>query len=325
MICYVRVPAKLHSEPQNNYSKVLKLLNLPASNCNGGGITFSLVRFKPRKESQNQFLSSAMISIVRFLYIMENTRTTTPKNGWKRVLSVRYSEIETYILNSEIVITKVFGVIEHGISIIYETLIKSQRKFCIITMAPYLSETQLVDFLNNGYIILRNVIPAAMLQKAETLTDAGYNRTDPDVQGAPFRHLREHPDLLALFSETLLNRAASQLLGGSENVCLREGAPQVAYTEPFEKERPSKWSLSATALNEPHPAKRWHVDSSHGRFGPIASDFMILVGVALSEGQNVDQNHGQLVVFPSTYLHSKSRVPVPISDSYPVVFQIVAQ
>lgn len=170
-----------------------------------------------------------------------------------------------------------------------------------MTKSSMLSESQLQAFLKDGFIILRNVVPKDLLQKALSLTDAAFNRTDPNAGGAPFRHLREHPDLIALFYDTPLKLAASQLLGGDENICLREGAPQIAYTEPLEKERPRKWDVSETGLEETHPSNRWHVDSSHGRFGPIASDFMMLVGIALSEGQDVDQNHGQLVVFPSTW------------------------
>lgn len=44
--------------------------------------------------------------------------------------------------------------------------------------------------------------------------------------------------------------------------------------------------------------------SLYGRISPIASDFMIVTGVAMSEGQNVDRNHGRLDVFPSTLLHA---------------------
>lgn len=166
--------------------------------------------------------------------------------------------------------------------------------------SPLLSESQLQAFLMDGFIILRNVVPKDLLQNALTLTDAAYNRTNPNAGGAPFRHLREHLNLTALFYDTPLKLATSQLLGGNENICLREGAPQIAYTKPLETERPRKWDVSETGLEETHPSNRWHVDSSHGRFGPIASDFMMLVGIALSEGQDVDQNHGQLVVFPGT-------------------------
>lgn len=164
----------------------------------------------------------------------------------------------------------------------------------------YLSEEQLRKFVTDGYIILRDVVPSGLLKEALDLTDAAHACKDGKAHGAPFEHLREHPSLLAVFRDTPLQQAASQLLGGSENVTLREGAPQIAYTDPSESERPRKWGIPETALTEPHPAFRWHVDSSHGRFGPIASDFMLLVGVALSGGQHIDQNHGQLVVFPRT-------------------------
>lgn len=186
-----------------------------------------------------------------------------------------------------------------------------------------LSKEQKEQFVVDGYVIVHNAVPTALLDaglrriddalarkagletenKDQNGENSGNRGADANGNEPMFYKVRKAPAVTDLYFSTVLHKIVAALLNGPTQI--RDDAAQVACTAPDEKRR-----AEGFCINDPHPPNRWHVDASHGRFAPVAADFLILVGVALSPGQDVDENRGQLTVFPgevSTVLPVRAR------------------
>lgn len=165
-----------------------------------------------------------------------------------------------------------------------------------------LSPEQLEFFAENGYIHLRNIVPQHMVQKALSIIDAAYEAKDYDVSDAnpwdivpSFRdNIKTHPEILTIFNSTCLFDMCQQLLGHGK--AFGVGRAQVALREPNQVMRQRGMGLHDIA-----DAKSWHIDGGTGKHAHLASPFTLLVGVALSDGQDVDENRGQLLVWPKSH------------------------
>lgn len=51
-------------------------------------------------------------------------------------------------------------------------------------------------------------------------------------------------------------------------------------------------------MTEPFPKSKWRVEPGQGIYKGRGGDFNFLVGVALSDGQDVDENAGLVMVWP---------------------------
>lgn len=164
---------------------------------------------------------------------------------------------------------------------------------------PTLTDAQKQSFITDGYIIIPSLIPPDLVDAAEQQVDEAlaskHSTTDHDRQDGnnnlpTFYHARTSNEVLSLYSDTLLQDAVHDLLGG--NLQIRDCGAQLACTFPGD---------TSVGMDDVPDKKQWHVDASHGRYAVIAADFLVLAGVALSEGQDVDENRGQLVVFPGMF------------------------
>lgn len=165
-----------------------------------------------------------------------------------------------------------------------------------------LSDGQLRSFISDGYLILREAVPIEKVRTALSLTDEAYEQNP----SAPWRNIRGHPTLTSLYEHTDLRAQVDQLLQPG-NARLRTGAPQIAYTGP-EGSGSGRSPADNITLKDPHPNDKWHIDASHGKYAALGADFLLLVGIALSDGQHIDENRGQLVVFPGMSRHTFKKV-----------------
>lgn len=160
-----------------------------------------------------------------------------------------------------------------------------------------------MSFINDGYVVIPGAVPAEIVDRALSFTDQAYADRRFELMGNPrrgsaypapvFYHpIKTSPLVTDLVNKSGLYKAAEQLLGDG-NVVIRDEMGQVAYSEPNElyvRQRMSK--------HEPDPADKWHIDSGAGTYASLGTDFAFLIGVALSHGQDVDENRGQYTVWP---------------------------
>lgn len=162
-----------------------------------------------------------------------------------------------------------------------------------------LTREQKESFIRDGYLVLRNVVPREMVDAALRVVDnafaeRNYTLNDHNKQDVvPFfnQEVEKAPEIYGTMSDTVLIEACEDLLGKG-NVLYGKKA-QIAF-------RPTDQRLlqNGMGMTEPMPKHRYHIDGGGGKYKKTASSFTLLVGVALSEGQDVDKNRGQLNVWP---------------------------
>lgn len=165
-----------------------------------------------------------------------------------------------------------------------------------------LTQKEKENVILDGYIIIRSAVPEPLLRAAVQAADAAYrpDKSSPhsvDAPTPPLRYVAAQPVITDLFSRTCLSKLSQQLLP-EDSVTLRHPHAQIAYTLP---KSDGLHADTLTELAKPHDPTEWHVDSTRGRFAALAADFLLLVGIALSDGQDVDENRGQLTVFPGMF------------------------
>lgn len=152
---------------------------------------------------------------------------------------------------------------------------------------PFLNDKQKRKFIQDGYIILKGAIPQSNVEQALQHISKGDDEQDANL----FDRDGQVPVIKSLFTDTVLSRVADDMLGTGTHRLL--GKPQVAVTT----KDVSALRLGMKLTDRPAPHK-WHVDASRGKFSPLGADFLILFGIALSSGQEVDENRGQFIYFP---------------------------
>lgn len=168
-----------------------------------------------------------------------------------------------------------------------------------------LSEEQKISFIKNGYVVLPGAVPAHIVNRAVSFTDEAYADGKFELRGsarlgsavpAPVFHypIKTSPLVTDLVYQSGLHKAANQLLGDG-NAIIRDELGQIAYSEPNEL-----YVQQGMSKHEPHPSDRWHIDSGDGKYASLGTGFAFLIGVALSPGQNIDENRGQYTVWPGT-------------------------
>lgn len=168
-----------------------------------------------------------------------------------------------------------------------------------------LTEEQLRFFAEHGYVHVPSVISAERVAAALAVSDAAYtvgkygtnanNRRDC-VPEFGDETAKDHA-ITDIFNKSDLTPMCEQILGKG-NVH-RVGRAQVAYREPnpiLKKE--------GYRINDMVKPDSWHIDvgkRTADKESICCSRFTLLVGVALSEGQEVDENRGQFVAWPKSH------------------------
>jgi hypothetical protein len=151
-----------------------------------------------------------------------------------------------------------------------------------------LTETQIVEFVQRGYIVIPHAVPEDVLQKAAHRVDQITAEDPPaaDKQGAHFHFMETtgEPDLLATLTDSHAFDLAEELVGrGSLDV---------------------PWQVQI-ALNIPpyaHRPGRPHIDTANSEptGGPVRGTFTMLAGILMTD--QLTENSGNLWVWPGTHL-----------------------
>ena len=173
---------------------------------------------------------------------------------------------------------------------------------CSIIRMSTLTDDQKQSFMKNGYLIIPQGVSEELVNGALKVTDDAVKDGQVNKKEGPqgsthpqlgfWQNIRSHSAVMALLYESGLFQIAEQLMGEG-NVAIMGDNSQVAYVYQADihvKEgMDSKKSLKKWC---------WHVDKPFGDYQAKGADFVLLIGVALSEGQEVDENRGQLTVWP---------------------------
>lgn len=165
-----------------------------------------------------------------------------------------------------------------------------------------LTDDQKQFFITNGYVILRDVVPSSMVEAALRVADAAFEAREytlndhnkNDVVPIFKQHIEKSPEIYEIMTKTILHDACDDLLGKGN--CKYGKRAQIAF-------RPTDERLVQKGMGktENMPKHRWHIDGGSGKYMKTASAFTLLVGVVLSEGQDVDENRGQFTVWPGKF------------------------
>lgn len=173
--------------------------------------------------------------------------------------------------------------------------------------APRIGITEAHAFVRDGFVVLRGVISPELLAAANDRVTAALHdgRVSRDAKrfyaGSTEGTLRlKRPDLLARpLMALMLNSGLVDIAEGfvgTRNVVVGDGIADAILVPPSDD-----FLATRCPTNKPHNSQSWSIDVGKVRFKDRGLDHLIRVGVALSEGLDVDENRGQLVVWPGTF------------------------
>lgn len=172
----------------------------------------------------------------------------------------------------------------------------------IVPRKTFLTDDDILLFARDGYLILRNVIPREQIAAALAVIDDAYARgahgwndgNPTDVVPSFGDEISTHPAIIAFTKDTPLYTMCEQLIG--KDCAWQPQRAQVALREPSKY-----WQTRGWDVNTPPNPEGWHIDGGGGIYAKNGTPFEMLVGVCLSAGQEVDANHGQLLVWPGSH------------------------
>ncbi|CDF38212.1 unnamed protein product [Chondrus crispus] len=156
------------------------------------------------------------------------------------------------------------------------------------------------DFVRDGYVILQNVVPVQKARDALSYVDEAFAtnrysvRENKDDKLPAFWDKEQNSSVLTdLVLKTGILPALEHLYG-TGNVAILGNAGQIAF-------RPRNDRMIAKGFQKAQlmGSTSWHIDDGPGgKYVKSSSCFTTLVGVPLSPGQEIDENRGQLHVWP---------------------------
>lgn len=165
-----------------------------------------------------------------------------------------------------------------------------------------LTTKQKEAFVRDGYVLLNGVVPLDKAEEALQFVDYAFATKKYSVRKnadnklpAFYSKIQESTVLTDLVTKTGIIDALEDLYGKG-NVAILGNAGQVAF-------RPRSDRMIAKGFQKTQPMgnSAWHIDEGpEGKYVKTSSCFTTLVGVPLSPGQEVDENRGQLNVWPGT-------------------------
>lgn len=167
-----------------------------------------------------------------------------------------------------------------------------------------LSMKQKRQFMRDGYIVVQGVIDQDTVQAALAVIDEAIKLER--FQVCPKREVgsgvrltsfwkvtHREPAITKLFLKTGLVDLCEQLFGEG-NVVLPRDPVQISVND-----RNELLAAQNMKLKDAHPPHQWTMDVGLDQYVKHGTNCMLIVGVALSEKQDVDENRGQVVVWPS--------------------------
>lgn len=176
-----------------------------------------------------------------------------------------------------------------------------------------LTKEQKQSFIENGYLILRNVVPQDFISAALKVADDAFlagdhtpnDHTENGIVPCFKPEVEKAPEIQRIMAETKLLQVCEALLGKGN--CTYPRKSQIAF-----RQTDHHLIQKGMGLTEPMPKHRWHIDGG----SKTASAFTMLVGVALSPGQDVDENRGQFTVWPGMCCFSISLSPMQYHSNH---------
>lgn len=166
-----------------------------------------------------------------------------------------------------------------------------------------LSDSQKNDFVSDGYVILRDFIPSKALEAATSYVDQAYENGEyqqttrkilgEDIPVPDFNaQVKTAPEIVDLMFRTPLQGVIDDLFG-KDLAAVRDNQGQIVFIPPCNAQIEQGMSV-----HKSFPKRRWHVDGGNRKYHKKASGFSLLVSVAISDGQQNDQNGGQMMLWP---------------------------
>lgn len=167
-----------------------------------------------------------------------------------------------------------------------------------------LTREQITAFVRDGYVVIPSAVTPDLVHEALEYLDSalatervvyrgktpmGSKQQLPDFK----KHVKRASQVKDVFYLSGLLEACEQIIGEG-SIMVRDGESGISYipqSEIFVKE--------GMKAKKPFPKGKWQVlyqksmNRNHG-----GGDHNVMVGVALSGGQEVDENRGQLMVWP---------------------------
>lgn len=169
-----------------------------------------------------------------------------------------------------------------------------------------LSDEQKRFFIQNGYVVLPNAVSTDLVNAALGIVNPAYANGDYHMNGkkrlgskdpAPvfLRKIKKSVELRDLFFKSGLVNASEQLIGKGR-VTLRENLADISFILPNEE-----FINQGMKMNESYPKRQWKLDQPMPDYKGLGADYNFFVAIALSDGHDVDENRGQLCVWPGSH------------------------
>lgn len=169
-----------------------------------------------------------------------------------------------------------------------------------------LTAAQKKAFVRDGYVVINGAVSEDLVSQALEFVDNAFENNKYHTNGkkrigsehpAPsfLKPAKRSPKVKDLFFKSGLVDASEQLIGEGQ-VTIRENMAEISFNAPNEV-----FVEEGMDMTEPFPKRKWRVEPGQGIYKGRGGDFSFLVGVALSDGQDVDENRGQFTVWPGKF------------------------
>lgn len=159
-------------------------------------------------------------------------------------------------------------------------------------------------FMRDGYVVLRAAVAPPLLAEAQRRVHNAlrngratrdvkreYGGSEQNALSLP-RGIRLSGEVMALMLRSGLVDVAEAFVG-LRNVVVADGISDIVLIPTSELAVAEGWEPT-----KPHPRAAWNVGVGKQRFKHRGADHLLCVGVALSDGLYIDDNRGQLLVWP---------------------------
>lgn len=183
-----------------------------------------------------------------------------------------------------------------------------------------LTEEQLISFVKDGYVVVQGAVSKDLVCQALKFLDSAIEKNRYANNGKPImgsekkmpefkKPVKRSSKVKDMFYQSGLIQACEQLLQAGSLVIF-DSMCDVSYlsqSEIFVKEGTGKDSFSQI---KGKVLDHKTINQTQG-----AGNYNVMVGVAMSEGQEVDENRGQFLVWPGTLLLEQNNIFLFVIDA----------
>lgn len=166
-----------------------------------------------------------------------------------------------------------------------------------------LTRAQKEIFMRDGYLVLRDIVSPDLIQVAknfvkEAHTKGSFVESDEKQVGSSVPRMsfsntvERAPQITDLYLKSGLVDLSEELLGKG-NVMIQRNRGLVSFSCTSDV-----FMHEGMPMTAPYARRKWKIDPGMDKYEAFGADYLLLVGVVLSEGQDVDENRGQFTVWP---------------------------